>query len=134
MEEMPTNEIEHQNMDNAIIAFLSSMGLLLPFSILIPYRAGKLRGLTMNNYEERVGDLAFDTIKGEICSKLQECFDLYFNMQNGQFPNGLNIGNVAANIHGDVENIEILQNIYFDLVNYGVQSASFVEALQSIIG
>ena len=81
-----------------------------------------------------MGDLAFDTIKGEICSKLQECFDLYFNMQNGQFPNGLNIGNVAANIHGDVENIEILQNIYFDLVNYGVQSASFVEALQSIIG
>lgn len=49
-----------------------SMGLgCLSLAILVAFRAGRLRGLTTENMEERLGDLAFDSVKEQICNKLQ---------------------------------------------------------------
>lgn len=48
------------------------MGLgCLSLAILVAFRAGRLRGLTTENMEERLGDLAFDSVKEQICNKLQ---------------------------------------------------------------
>ena len=45
------------------------MGLVLPLAILVAFRAGRLRGLDTDNMEERLGDLAFDSVKEQICNK-----------------------------------------------------------------
>ena len=33
-------------------------------------------------------------------------------------------------LHGDVDNITVLQNIYLDLLNHGVESIHFQQALE----
>ena len=52
-----------------ITEYISSMGLVLPLAILVAFRAGRLRGLDTDNMEERLGDLAFDSVKDQICNK-----------------------------------------------------------------
>lgn len=41
---------------------------------------------------------------------------------------------IAAHLHGDVENIELLQTIYLDLINQNMESAYFLQALQLVTG
>lgn len=43
----------------------------LPLIVLIIFRAGRLRGLNGENMAERLGDLCFDTIKEQICDKIE---------------------------------------------------------------
>lgn len=124
-------------MEDQIVSYLLSLGLSLSLAILVAFRAGRLRSLNMENYEERLSDLAFDSLKAEINKKLHECFNLYFLVPNGQnyrFPGGLTIHQVAAQIHNDIEDLDILQNIYFDLVNQSLQSAYFLQALEFVLG
>jgi len=46
------------------------MGLVLPLAILVAFRAGRLRGLTTENMEERLGDLAFDSVKDQLAMQV----------------------------------------------------------------
>jgi len=111
------------------------MGLAVPLAILVAFRAGRMRGLNTQNMEERLGDLAFDSVKEAICNKLQALFDLYMNMPNGQnfgFPGRLTIQQIAAHLHNDVEDLDLLQTMYFNLLDQGVQSPYFVQALQYV--
>ena len=119
-----------------ISQYILSMGLALPLAILVAFRAGRLRGLTADNMEERLGDLAFDSVKEQINNKLTALFNQYMNMPNGidyRFPGRLNIQQVAAHIHNDMEDLEVLQNLYFDLINHGVESAYFMQALNYVL-
>lgn len=114
------------------------MGLASPLAILVAFRAGRLRGLNPGNMEERLGDLAFDSVKEQICNKLIALFNLSMNMPNGQdfrfrFPGRLTIQQVASHIHDDVEDLTVLQNVYFDLIHHGVQSPYFMQALEYVL-
>ena len=118
-------------MEDFIRDYIVSMGLVLPLAILVAFRAGRLRGLNTDNMEERLGDLAFDSVKEKICNKLEALFHLYGNSaQDFRLPRGLTIQQVAAHIHLDVEDLAFLQNIYLDLENHGVQSPRFIQALE----
>lgn len=58
------------------------------------------------------------------------------NMPNGQdfrFPGRLTIQQVAAHIHNDVEDLAVLQHLYFDLINHGVQSTYFLQSLEFVL-
>ena len=113
------------------------MGLSLSLALLVAFRAGKMRGLTDQNFEEKIGDLAFDTLKGEINAKLQECFNLYHEMPQGQnwrCPGRFTINRIATHLHNDTETMELLLNIYLDLTNQGVASEAFLQALAFVAG
>lgn len=119
-----------------ITQYILSMGLALPLAILVAFRAGRLRGFNPGNMEERLGDLAFDSVKEQICNKLIALFNLFMNMPNGQdlrFPGRLTIQQVASHIHDDVEDLTVLQNVYFDLIHHGVQSPYFMQALEYVL-
>ena len=119
-----------------ITQYILSMGLVLPLAILVAFRAGRLRGLNTDNMEERLGDLAFDSVKEQICNKLQGLFNIYMNMNYGQdfrLPGRLTIQQVGAHIHLDVEDLAVLQNVYLDLVNHGIQSPHFMQALEYVL-
>lgn len=56
-------------------------------------------------------------------------------MPNGQdlrLPGRLTMQQVAAHIHLDVEDLAVLQNIYEDLVNHGLLSPYFLQALEYV--
>lgn len=119
-----------------ITQYILSMGLALPLAILVAFRAGRFRGLNPENMEERLGDLAFDSVKEQISNKLIALFNIYMSMPNGQdfrFPGRLTIQQVATQIHNDVEDLAVLQNIYFDLINHGVQSTYFIQAQEYVL-
>lgn len=123
-------------MEHFVLNYICSMGLVLPLAILVAFRAGRLRGLNTDNMEERLGDLAFDSVKEQICNKLEALFHIYGNMNSAQdflLPRRLTIQQVAAHIHLDVEDLAVLQSIYLDLVNHGVQSPRFIQALEYVI-
>ena len=80
--------------------------------------------------------LAFDSVKERICTELKSLFNSQMNMPNGQdyrFPGRLTIQEVAAHLHNDVEDLDLLQTIYLDLVNQNLQSAYFAQALEYVL-
>jgi hypothetical protein len=111
------------------------MGLALPLALLVAFRAGRLRGLNDGNMEERLSDLAFDTVKERICTQLSNLFETDFHNYGQHFhlPHGLTIQQVAAHIHFDNDNLELLQDVYMNLVNQGMQSHDFIDALQYVL-
>ena len=118
-------------MENHIINFILGMNLSLPLAILVAFRAGHFRGLSEQNMEERLGDLAFDSLKEQICEKMEALF-IHWNGANLPLPGRLTIQQVAAHIHNDVEDMGVLQQIYFYLVNQGMDSEYFLQALEYV--
>lgn len=53
--------------------------------------------------------------------------------QDFLLPGGLTIQQAAAHIHLDVEDLAVLQHIYLDLVNHGIQSPHFIQALEYVL-
>lgn len=51
--------------------YLLSMNLVFPLALLVAFRAGKLRGLNEKTLDEKFADLAFDSVKEQICNRLQ---------------------------------------------------------------
>lgn len=83
-----------------------------------------------------MGDLAFDSVKETLSTKLQALFNQYMNMPEGQdyrFPGRLTIQQIAAHIHNDVEDLDLLQTIYLNLMDQGIQSPYFVQALEYVM-
>lgn len=120
-------------MDYLISNYILTMGLALPLAILVAFRA---RGLTTENMEERLGDLAFDSVKEMLSTKLQALFNQYMNMPCGQdlrFPGRLTIQEIAAHIHQDVEDLGLIQTIYSNLMDQGIQSPYFAQALEYVM-
>lgn len=63
------------DLSEIVSSYILSMGLAVPLAILVAFRAGRMRGLTSENMEERLGDLAFDSVQERICNKLHTLFD-----------------------------------------------------------
>jgi hypothetical protein len=119
-------------MESYLINLISSLGLALPLAILVAFRAGRLRGLTTENLEERLSDLVFDSLKEQISNQLENLLRIQFG-QSFRLPRGLTLQQVACHLHQDMESVDVLQAIYWDLVNKGLQSHYFVQALQYIM-
>ena len=119
-------------MENHIINFILGMNLSLPLAILVAFRAGRFRGLNEQNMEERLEDLVFDSLREQICEKKME--DLFIHWYGANLPllGRLTIQQVAAHIHNDVEDMGVLQQIYFYLVNQGMDSEYFLQALEYV--
>ena len=80
-------EVKSKKMSPEIWNFLAEMATeivtivgiaYIPLVVLIVFRAGRLRGLTQDNFAERLGDLCFDTIKEQIDNKIEELLQQYF--------------------------------------------------------
>ena len=112
-------------MEQLISDYILSMGLVLPLAILVAFRAGRLRGLNAENMEERLGDLAFDSVKEQISNKLE----VLLQSQGVQLPPRTTIQDITAHLHGDIEDLGFLQTIYNSLVEQAVQSPYYMEAV-----
>lgn len=106
------------------------MGLSVSLALYIAFRAGRrLRGLTPDNFEEKLTDFAFDSVKELISNKLEELLGL----QGIELPAQLSIQDVAAHLHLDIEEFDILQTIYNSLSEQGIQSHYYLEAVAYIL-
>ena len=104
------------------------MGFSFGLTLLIILRAGRLlHQLTPENFEEKVTDLVFDSIKSEICNQLERLFNLF--VPNFTLPDGFTIQDVANSLHNDVEDLDLLQDLLFNLVYHGVDSPFFTQAV-----
>lgn len=112
-----------------IIEYIVSMGLSITLAVYVAFRAGRsLRNLTDENMEERLSDFAFDCVKERISTKLNEIL-----IENGvPLPGGVTIQQVADHLHGDIENFPILENIYHSLLELGIMSPYYIQAVQYI--
>ena len=120
-------------MEFAITNYILSMGLTTSLALLVAFRAGRMDNLTQANWQELIGELSFDTLKAEITGQLQQCLNLHNGMpigQDWQCPGLLTVRDVAVYLHGNVDNITVLQNIYLDLLNHGVGSIHFQQVLE----
>ena len=115
--------------DMQLAQYITSMGLSIGLAVYIAFRAGRrVRGLTPDNFEEKLSDFAFDSIKELICNILQDLLQ----SQDVHLPAGTSIQEVAAHLHGDIEELNILQNIYHSLIEHGVNSPYYIEAVAYI--
>jgi len=130
-------------METAVLQYIMALGLNLSLSLLIAFRAGRRWSSfsTANNFPaDQIFDLAQHAVREEIKGKLQDAFDLYFQMPTGQhykLPGGASMDPIALHLHSHLGDLNSLQTVYLDLANHGFQSGSFQQALtfaQSIFG
>ena len=116
--------------DFAISEYILSMGLSASLALYVAFRAGRrLRGITPENMEEKVSDFTFDSLKELISNKLEELL----GSQGRQLPARVSIQDVADQLHLDVEDLEILQNIYTSLAEQGIQSQYYMQAVAYVL-
>jgi hypothetical protein len=117
-------------MDYQITQYILTMGLSVSLSVYIAFRAGRfLRGLTAENYEERLSDFAFDSVKELISNKLEELL----GSQGVQLPAGMSIQDVAAHLHQDLEDMGFLQTLLDSLLELGINSPFYLDAVFFIL-
>ena len=116
--------------DFTISEYILSMGLSASLALYVAFRAGRrLRGITPENMEEKVSDFTFDSLKELISNKLEELL----GSQGRQLPARVSIQDVADQLHLDVEDLEILQNIYTSLAEQGIQSQYYMQAVAYVL-
>jgi len=105
------------------------MGLSISLAVYIAFRAGRrLRNLTDENMEERLSDFTFDSLRELISNKLDELFG-----DNGvQLPGRVSIQQVADHLHEDLDDLTLLQTIYHSLLEQGILSQYYIEAVTYI--
>lgn len=112
--------------DFQIANCIASMGLSDALSVYITFGAGRrLRGLTPENMEERLSEFTYDFLKELISNKLQELL----GKQGVELPARVSIQDVAAHLHQDKPDLGILQTICNSLLQQGILSPCYMEAV-----
>ena len=106
-----------------------SMGLSATLTAYMAFRAGRrLRGLSEENFEEKVSDFVVDSLKGLISDALEKLF----SQQSIILPHNITIQDVSCHIHLDGENLDVLQNIWNSLETQGVYNEYYLAALDYV--
>lgn len=85
------------------------MGLSILTSLYIAFRAGRrLRQLTSDNWKEKLVDFSLDYVNELIWDKLEELLET----QGVRLPAQVSIQDVASHIHGDNEDLSLLDTIF----------------------
>ena len=114
---------------NVASVFLS-VGLSTMMGLFLAFRAGRrLRGLTQDNYEEKVYDFVFDSLRDLISTRLGDLLE----SQGVSLPPDFTICEVAAHVHSDAENAPFLEDIYNSLMEHAINSPHYINAVTYIL-
>lgn len=107
----------------------SLLFFIIPFAIIFSLiRAGHIPQLNFLTNPT----LVLDTLRDHISFRLETLF-LQFYGEEFRLPEGLSIETIGEHIYGGINDLTTLQSIFLDLLNQGVQSPHFQQAVNLVI-
>lgn len=111
---------------NYVIEFiLQNAHFVVPFTIwlLAVWRVATLRGLSMNNYQERVSESVSDTLKESICSRI---LDPLVTNNNIHLPPNKTAGDVIEiMVQNSPNDVTLLSQVYESFFRFGAGKPFF---------
>lgn len=108
---------------------LSLLFFLIPFAIIFSLiRVARIPQLNL----ETNPTLVLDTLKDHIGFQLETLFQLFYG-EEFRLPEELGIETIGEHIYGGINDLTSLQDILLDLLNQGIQSPHFHEAVNLVI-
>ena len=122
---------------NYVIALIcNNIGTMVSLAtcLLAVWRVSRLRGITLDNYEDMIKDSVADTLKEQISLLFLGPF---FQQQGVQLPRGrtpADLLELYLERVGDPQIWDLLSNIYHTLETMGVDSPHYQQILSSFFG
>jgi hypothetical protein len=107
----------------------SLLFFIIPFAIIFSLiRVGRIPQLNL----ETTPTLVLDTLRDHISFQLETLLQLFYG-EEFRLPEELGIETIGEHIYGGINDLTTLQEILLDLLNQGIQSPHFHQAIHLVI-
>lgn len=121
-------------MDVLISDYIASLGLSVSIALLVAFRAGRAININSINMEQRVNELALETLREKIVSKVDILLRVYKETTPGFYFELPPIQPIAQQLLFTENSIPYLNSLYTSLIENGTQAEYFLQVLQFIVG